>query len=86
TVPAGATPASCTSLPCRLALATAGYPLAGGLGRGLAMDSDGEDEGGQASSSLAVSIRWISIAKLLQSELATLAQRREENRRGRPKL
>ncbi|RRT33238.1 hypothetical protein B296_00041411 [Ensete ventricosum] len=36
---------------------------------------DGEDEGGQASSSLAVSTRWISTAKLLQSDLATLAQR-----------
>ncbi|RRT79182.1 hypothetical protein B296_00006138 [Ensete ventricosum] len=30
-------------------------------------------EGGQASSSLAVSTRWISAAKLLQSDLATLA-------------
>ncbi|RWW06060.1 hypothetical protein GW17_00030638 [Ensete ventricosum] len=38
-------------------------------------DPDGEDEGGQASSSLAVSTRWISTAKLLQSDLATLAQR-----------
>ncbi|RWW01606.1 hypothetical protein GW17_00035341 [Ensete ventricosum] len=38
-------------------------------------DLDGEDEGGQASSSLAVSTRWISAAKLLQSDLATLAQR-----------
>ncbi|RWV86989.1 hypothetical protein GW17_00051059 [Ensete ventricosum] len=38
-------------------------------------DLDGEDEGGQASSSLAVSKRWISAAKLLQSDLATLAQR-----------
>ncbi|RWW68852.1 hypothetical protein BHE74_00023589, partial [Ensete ventricosum] len=38
-------------------------------------DSDGEDEGGQASSSLAVSTQWISVAKLLQSDLATLAQR-----------
>ncbi|RWV80039.1 hypothetical protein GW17_00058741 [Ensete ventricosum] len=38
-------------------------------------DPDGEDEGGQASSSLAVSTRWISIAKLFQSGLATLAQR-----------
>ncbi|RWW53220.1 hypothetical protein BHE74_00040307 [Ensete ventricosum] len=36
---------------------------------------DGEDEGGQASSSLAVSTRWISTAKLLESDLATLAQR-----------
>ncbi|RWW23350.1 hypothetical protein GW17_00012406 [Ensete ventricosum] len=36
---------------------------------------DGEDEGGQASSSLAVSTRWISAAKLLQSDIATLAQR-----------
>ncbi|RWV83253.1 hypothetical protein GW17_00055169 [Ensete ventricosum] len=36
---------------------------------------DREDEGGQASSSLAISTRWISIAKLLQSDLATLAQR-----------
>ncbi|RZS20396.1 hypothetical protein BHM03_00052900 [Ensete ventricosum] len=38
-------------------------------------DPDREDEGGQASSSLAVSTRWISAAKLLQSDLATLAQR-----------
>ncbi|RWW39794.1 hypothetical protein BHE74_00054838 [Ensete ventricosum] len=38
-------------------------------------DPDGEDEGGQASSFLAVSTRWISAAKLLQSNLATLAQR-----------
>ncbi|RZS02602.1 hypothetical protein BHM03_00032666 [Ensete ventricosum] len=38
-------------------------------------DPDGEDEGGQASSSLAVSTRWIFAAKLLQSDLATLAQR-----------
>ncbi|RWV84416.1 hypothetical protein GW17_00053869 [Ensete ventricosum] len=36
---------------------------------------DGEDEGGQASSSLAVSIRWVSTAKLLQSDLVTLTQR-----------
>ncbi|RZS10822.1 hypothetical protein BHM03_00042093 [Ensete ventricosum] len=36
-------------------------------------DPDGEDEGGQASSSLAVSRRWISTAKLPQSDLATLA-------------
>ncbi|RZS04270.1 hypothetical protein BHM03_00034580 [Ensete ventricosum] len=35
---------------------------------------DGKDEGGQASSS-AVSTRWISTAKLLQSDLTTLAQR-----------
>ncbi|RWW19649.1 hypothetical protein GW17_00016281 [Ensete ventricosum] len=38
-------------------------------------DPDGEDEGGQVSSSLAVSTRWISIAKLLLSDLVTLAQR-----------
>ncbi|RWW36584.1 hypothetical protein BHE74_00058381 [Ensete ventricosum] len=38
-------------------------------------DPDGEDEEGQAPSSLAVSTRWISAAKLLQSDLATLAQR-----------
>ncbi|RZS20340.1 hypothetical protein BHM03_00052837 [Ensete ventricosum] len=36
---------------------------------------NGEDEGGQASSSLAESTRWISIAKLFQSGFATLAQR-----------
>ncbi|RRT36928.1 hypothetical protein B296_00026260 [Ensete ventricosum] len=36
-------------------------------------DPDGEDEGGQASSSLAVSTRWISAGKLLLSDLATLA-------------
>ncbi|RWV96761.1 hypothetical protein GW17_00040504 [Ensete ventricosum] len=38
-------------------------------------DPDGEDEGGQVSSSLAVSTRWISAMKLLQSDLATLAHR-----------
>ncbi|RWV85699.1 hypothetical protein GW17_00052489, partial [Ensete ventricosum] len=38
-------------------------------------DPDGEDEGGQASSSLAISTQWISVVKLLQSDLATLAQR-----------
>ncbi|RRT70193.1 hypothetical protein B296_00018135, partial [Ensete ventricosum] len=43
-------------------------------------DPDGEDEGGQASSSLAISTRWISAAKLLQSDLATLAQRKENRR------
>ncbi|RWW22674.1 hypothetical protein GW17_00013112 [Ensete ventricosum] len=37
------------------------------------LDPDEEDEGGQASSSLAVSTRWISTAKLLQSDLTTLA-------------
>ncbi|RRT37481.1 hypothetical protein B296_00036876, partial [Ensete ventricosum] len=37
-------------------------------------DPDGED-GGQASSSLAVFTRWISTVKLLQFDLATLAQR-----------
>ncbi|RWV89122.1 hypothetical protein GW17_00048748 [Ensete ventricosum] len=34
---------------------------------------DGEDEGGQASSSLAVSTLWISVVKLLQYDLATFA-------------
>ncbi|RRT38188.1 hypothetical protein B296_00055140 [Ensete ventricosum] len=34
-----------------------------------------EDEGGQASSSLTVSTRWISAVKFLQSDLTTLAQR-----------
>ncbi|RWV78409.1 hypothetical protein GW17_00060630, partial [Ensete ventricosum] len=38
-------------------------------------DLDGEDEGGQVSSSLAVSTQWISIVKLLQSDLTTPAQR-----------
>ncbi|RRT35340.1 hypothetical protein B296_00042533 [Ensete ventricosum] len=38
-------------------------------------DPNGEDEGSQASSSLAVSTRWISVAKLFQSDLTTLAQR-----------
>ncbi|RZR88895.1 hypothetical protein BHM03_00016544, partial [Ensete ventricosum] len=38
-------------------------------------DPDGEDEGGQASYSLAVSTRRISVAKLLQSDLTTLTQR-----------
>ncbi|RWW56717.1 hypothetical protein BHE74_00036548 [Ensete ventricosum] len=33
---------------------------------------DTEDEGGQASSSLTVSTQWISVAKLLQSDLVTL--------------
>ncbi|RRT53133.1 hypothetical protein B296_00050017, partial [Ensete ventricosum] len=36
---------------------------------------DEEDEGGQVSSSLAVSTQWISATKLLQSDLSTLAQR-----------
>ncbi|RWV98323.1 hypothetical protein GW17_00038833 [Ensete ventricosum] len=36
-------------------------------------DPDGEDEGGQASSFLAVFTRWISVVKLLKSYLATLA-------------
>ncbi|RRT43528.1 hypothetical protein B296_00056352 [Ensete ventricosum] len=36
-------------------------------------DPDGED-GGQASSSLAVSTRWISTAKLLESDHVTLVQ------------
>ncbi|RWV92959.1 hypothetical protein GW17_00044620 [Ensete ventricosum] len=40
-------------------------------------DPDGDDKGGQASSSLAVSTRWISVAKLLQYDLTTLAQREE---------
>ncbi|RWW61709.1 hypothetical protein BHE74_00031219 [Ensete ventricosum] len=70
---------------CMGALATAAHPLAGGqppLQGGwpeivypCIPDPDGEDGGGQASSSLAVSTRWISAAKLLQSGLATLAQR-----------
>ncbi|RZR75281.1 hypothetical protein BHM03_00053626 [Ensete ventricosum] len=38
-------------------------------------DPDGEDEGGQASSSLAISTRWISAVKLLKSDLTTLVQR-----------
>ncbi|RWW72669.1 hypothetical protein BHE74_00019515 [Ensete ventricosum] len=38
-------------------------------------DLDGEDEGGQASSSLAVSTRWIFAAELFQFDLTTLAQR-----------
>ncbi|RZR74625.1 hypothetical protein BHM03_00039599 [Ensete ventricosum] len=38
-------------------------------------DSDREDEGGQASNSLAISTRWISAVELLQSDLATLAQK-----------
>ncbi|RRT32832.1 hypothetical protein B296_00019894 [Ensete ventricosum] len=37
-------------------------------------DPEGEDEGGQASS-LTVSIRWIFVARLLQSKLTTLAQK-----------
>ncbi|RRT42968.1 hypothetical protein B296_00043405 [Ensete ventricosum] len=46
---------------------------------GLCGTPEGEDEGGQASSSLAISTRWISTAELLQSNLATLARGREEN-------
>ncbi|RWW67846.1 hypothetical protein BHE74_00024685, partial [Ensete ventricosum] len=38
-------------------------------------DPDREDEGGQASSSLAISTRWRFATKLLQSGLATLARR-----------
>ncbi|RRT73066.1 hypothetical protein B296_00012187 [Ensete ventricosum] len=38
-------------------------------------DPDEEDEGGQVSSSLAISTRWISAAKLLQYDLATLVHR-----------
>ncbi|RWW40198.1 hypothetical protein BHE74_00054405 [Ensete ventricosum] len=38
------------------------------------LDPDREDEGGQVSSFQAVSTRWISVVKLLQSDLATLAQ------------
>ncbi|RZS23182.1 hypothetical protein BHM03_00056053, partial [Ensete ventricosum] len=38
-------------------------------------DPDGEVEGGQASSSITVSTRWISAAELLQSDIVTLAQR-----------
>ncbi|RWV81327.1 hypothetical protein GW17_00057264 [Ensete ventricosum] len=38
-------------------------------------DPNREDEGGQTSSSLGVSTRLISAAELLQSNLATLAQR-----------
>ncbi|RWW07852.1 hypothetical protein GW17_00028746 [Ensete ventricosum] len=41
----------------------------------LRMHTDGEDEGGQVSFSVAVSTRWIFVAKLLQSDLATLAQK-----------
>ncbi|RWW37812.1 hypothetical protein BHE74_00057023 [Ensete ventricosum] len=44
-------------------------PLLGNLSEEIVYpyipDPDGEDEGGQASSSLAVSTRWISTAKLL---------------------
>ncbi|RWV77300.1 hypothetical protein GW17_00061888, partial [Ensete ventricosum] len=62
---------------CMWALAAAYRPLAGGreIVYPCILDPDREDEGGQASSSLAVSTRWISTAKLLQSDLATLAQR-----------
>ncbi|RWV91838.1 hypothetical protein GW17_00045838 [Ensete ventricosum] len=41
----------------------------------LSFYPDGEDEGGQVSSSLAISIRWIYAVKLPRSDLATLAQR-----------
>ncbi|RWV91693.1 hypothetical protein GW17_00045997 [Ensete ventricosum] len=54
-------------------------PLLGNLSREIVYpcipNPNGEDEGGQASSSLAVSTRWIFAAKLLQYGLATLAQR-----------
>ncbi|RWW67912.1 hypothetical protein BHE74_00024605, partial [Ensete ventricosum] len=50
-------------------------PCVGGGATRCDRHPDGEDEGGQASSSLAVSTRWISVAKLLQSDLATLVQR-----------
>ncbi|RWW07506.1 hypothetical protein GW17_00029112 [Ensete ventricosum] len=60
-------------------LAVGGRPLQAQRGQEIVYsyipDPDGEDDGGQASSSLAVSTRWISAAKLLQSDLATLAQR-----------
>ncbi|RWW82003.1 hypothetical protein BHE74_00009561 [Ensete ventricosum] len=69
-------------LPLQGALAAAGCPLqpawpwvAGPALWLVAPHLDGEDEGGQASSSIVVSTRWISVAKLLQSDLATLAQR-----------
>ncbi|RWW60057.1 hypothetical protein BHE74_00032974, partial [Ensete ventricosum] len=55
--------------PLQGSLAVAGCPL-----QLATTNPDREDERGQASSSLAVSIRWISIAKLLQSDLATLAE------------
>ncbi|RWV77432.1 hypothetical protein GW17_00061738, partial [Ensete ventricosum] len=67
--------------PLQGALAAAGYPLQLATASPssslflLRMHPDGEDEGGQASSSLAVSTRSISAGKLLQSGLATLAQR-----------
>ncbi|RRT31444.1 hypothetical protein B296_00054399, partial [Ensete ventricosum] len=53
-------------------------PLLGNLNEEIVYpyipDPDGEDEGGQASSSLAVSTRSISVVKVLQSDLATLTQ------------
>ncbi|RWW72146.1 hypothetical protein BHE74_00020064 [Ensete ventricosum] len=70
--------ASWAAGPCGLAVG--GSPLLAGQGRSEIIypcipDPNGEDEGVQASSSLAVSTRWISAAKLLQSDIATLAQR-----------
>ncbi|RWV77447.1 hypothetical protein GW17_00061720 [Ensete ventricosum] len=64
--------------PLRAAAPAGGRPLQGAwseIAYPYIPDPDGEDEGGQASSSLAVSTRWISAAKLLQYDLTTLAQR-----------
>ncbi|RRT52903.1 hypothetical protein B296_00019282 [Ensete ventricosum] len=73
----------CSRLPLQPA-----WPWVDAPARGLAMadhpykreivypyipDLVGEDEGSQTSSSLAVSIRWISVVNILQSNLATLA-------------
>ncbi|RWW03999.1 hypothetical protein GW17_00032806 [Ensete ventricosum] len=59
----------------RLALARASFTAKTEIVYPCIPYPNGEDEGGQASSSLAVSTRWISTAKLLLSDLATLAQR-----------
>ncbi|RZS17676.1 hypothetical protein BHM03_00049849, partial [Ensete ventricosum] len=85
--PAGGCPLK--AAPCRLLPLQATAPLQGGLGcsrpppcREIVYpcipNPNGEDERRQASSSLAVSTRWISIAKLFQYNLATLAQREGE--------
>ncbi|RZS07880.1 hypothetical protein BHM03_00038786, partial [Ensete ventricosum] len=84
--PAGGRAGRCAGgRPLRAAAPAGGRPLQGAWPQPAAPcreivylgipDPDGEDEGGQASSSIAVSTRWIFAVKLLQSDLATLAQK-----------
>ncbi|RWW43195.1 hypothetical protein BHE74_00051165 [Ensete ventricosum] len=54
-------------------LAMAGHPCKREIVYPYIPDLVGEDEGSQTSSSLAISIRWISVVNILQSDLATLA-------------